>query len=351
MLLIFTNTYDLSANRIIERIGSDRVFRFNFDIWHEYKIELDAAGFTISNPTGHSIGRTDIAKAYWRKPISRFHLQGHRKPAAKVGLARLFRRMLGGERYPPKMSAQQRYLEAEMDYLTSEIRNLLWKDGKLVLVEPSSQSRLGKLVQLDIARHYFLVPPYSFFHDPDLAMRPARARVAKSLSSERLGLNAFFWTTAVDEAALNPRHPWFVQDRIDAGRDVTVVHVRGRNFAFGLDRNLFVARTVDWREAGDLTTPLWAPQEVPAPLLGQTNAFMREVGLDFGRLDFLQDGEIYWFLEVNSNGEWGWLDPQGKRGVLDALVSELDPDTPVHPIPLYPFDFADRDGNGGKMTG
>jgi hypothetical protein len=61
---------------------------------------------------------------------------------------------------------------------------------------------------------------------------------------------------------------------------------------------------------------------------------MRAIGLDFGRLDFLLKDETYWFLEVNSNGEWGWLDPDGSRGVLAALVAELHPDTPIHPLPV-----------------
>ena len=61
---------------------------------------------------------------------------------------------------------------------------------------------------------------------------------------------------------------------------------------------------------------------------------MRGVNLDFGRLDFLYDGSTYWFLEVNANGEWDWLDPNGDVGLLDKMVAELDPETPVHPIPV-----------------
>ena len=129
---------------------------------------------------------------------------------------------------------------------------------------------------------------------------------------------------------------------VDAERDVTVVHIRDQNFAFALDRSSFVDKSVDWRELGDITTPLWKPCAVPQQLERQIDAYMAELGLDFGRLDFLQEGETYWFLEVNANGEWGWLDFDGRRGVLSKLVDELHPDTPVHPIPLDPFHFASQ---------
>ena len=51
---------------------------------------------------------------------------------------------------------------------------------------------------------------------------------------------------------------------------------------------------------------------------------MRRAHLNFGRLDFLRgnDGELY-FLEVNSNGQWGWLDYKGDNGLVDAIIGEI----------------------------
>ena len=61
---------------------------------------------------------------------------------------------------------------------------------------------------------------------------------------------------------------------------------------------------------------------------------MTDANLHYGRLDFLYDGSTYAFLEVNSNGEWEWLDRDGSNGVLPRVVSEIHPDAPVHPIPI-----------------
>jgi hypothetical protein len=62
---------------------------------------------------------------------------------------------------------------------------------------------------------------------------------------------------------------------------------------------------------------------------------MAELGLHFGRLDFLLGEDGYWFLEVNTNGEWAWLDTEGHHGLLLKVASEIDPDQPRHPIPNY----------------
>ena len=35
---------------------------------------------------------------------------------------------------------------------------------------------------------------------------------------------------------------------------------------------------------------------------------MNELDLNYGRLDFIEDKENLYFLEVNPNGQFGWLD-------------------------------------------
>ncbi|MDP2295134.1 MAG: hypothetical protein Q8M24_06680, partial [Pseudolabrys sp.] len=62
-------------------------------------------------------------------------------------------------------------------------------------------------------------------------------------------------------------------------------------------------------------------------------AFMHEMGLQFGRLDFLKGSNGYYFLEVNTNGGWAWLDTQGCHGLLLKVVMEVDPDNVLHSIP------------------
>jgi D-alanine-D-alanine ligase-like ATP-grasp enzyme len=53
---------------------------------------------------------------------------------------------------------------------------------------------------------------------------------------------------------------------------------------------------------------------------------MRELGLRFGRIDLLANDlnlGKFWFLEVNPNGQWAWLDLEQRNGLFDAVIRFL----------------------------
>ena len=72
LTFIITNSYDLTANKLVERLGVDRVFRYNFDIWQQYPLVIDETGFCIRDAVGREVRQQHVAKVLWRKPISRY---------------------------------------------------------------------------------------------------------------------------------------------------------------------------------------------------------------------------------------------------------------------------------------
>lgn len=58
----YTNSFDLSTDLLIRRLGSERVFRFNLDLWKEYGIHIRPDGLAITNPAGVMVQEVDIAK-------------------------------------------------------------------------------------------------------------------------------------------------------------------------------------------------------------------------------------------------------------------------------------------------
>jgi len=310
--LIFTNSFDQTVDRLVRHIGADRIFRFNLDLWRDYRISIVRGDFSIVNPLGHEVRQADVAKFFWRKPLSKFRLKLDATGA----------------------SEQDFYLEEEVYYAVREIRSMMARLGKIVLIEPESTERSGKLTQMEAAHRYFDVPPYEFSYDP-LRRRASRQRIVKSLTSGRLDdRNFFLWTTQIDEAELDPATPWFIQDLVDAKLDITVVFVRNAMWTSSLDRSLFIDRTVDWREEGTPMVSQWQPHALPKEFEVAITAYMSDISLHYGRLDFLYDGRRYWFLEVNSNGEWGWLDRDGTKGLLNKIAEEIHPDTALYSIPI-----------------
>jgi len=126
----------------------------------------------------------------------------------------------------------------------------------------------------------------------------------------------------VEPSRLSADFPWFLQSKVDASHDITVVWVKGRCFAYALDRSLF--------DGPDCRMPTYM-HDLPWPACrlsvyeeAAVAGFMQETGYEFGRLDFLRssDGTL-WFLELNPNGQFAWLDPNGENGLLDTIAFEI----------------------------
>ena len=76
MLLIYTTSFDTTVDLLLHRMGGDGCFRFNFDLWRDYALEVTPAGFRIEDPTGRSIDDARTTKVLWRKPFPTKELGG-----------------------------------------------------------------------------------------------------------------------------------------------------------------------------------------------------------------------------------------------------------------------------------
>ncbi len=81
------------------------------------------------------------------------------------------------------------------------------------------------------------------------------------------------------------------------------------------------ADTFDWRRQEP--PPVFEVVELESDLEAKAVELVRRLGLAFGALDFVVDAEgRHFFLELNPNGEWGWLQRSGLP-VAEAIVDEL----------------------------
>ncbi|KAB0497179.1 RimK-like protein [Pseudomonas lini] len=49
---------------------------------------------------------------------------------------------------------------------------------------------------------------------------------------------------------------------------------------------------------------------------------VKNLGLRYGAIDLAFSEGVFWFIEINPTGEWGWLDRPG-RGISEAIAAEL----------------------------
>lgn len=296
MLLMLTNSIDATSDEVTRRVGPDRTFRFNLDLWREYEIRIDQNGFTLEDPSGRRCENTAIRALYLRKPEFNDPID------------------------VPAGGCEEAWLREQVKTLLQEIYNWCRDAGLVRLVEKNAQGRFGKFNQLWLAKKHFAVPEWMYVRSSRNISFPYPA-ITKAITAEYVTNYRMLLTTTVNVDCLDRSMPWMVQRQIDAIADITVVYVAGSSYAFQLDRSAFSG--VDWRRHIYTQDLPWRRIHLEPAINDAIVRFMTEAGLSFGRLDFLLQGQELFFLEVNPNGQWAWLDENGQEGIFDEVVAHL----------------------------
>jgi hypothetical protein len=306
VLLILTNSIDGTSDVLVHLCAERHhpVFRFNIDLWLDYRFAWTPAGFAIRDPSDRTVRSEDVSSCLWRRPS----LQD--TPGWRGGTVE-----------------DRTATEAELHAVVREIAEWTRARGYQRLIEPSAPRRVGRLAQMRVAGEFFLVPDWSV----GWGFRwPAGKRMVKRFVPEALGAqrDRHIFVQSVDAERLSPDFPWLTQAIGQGARDATVLYVNGRCFGFEMRSTRAELGVEDWRtlSSNGSDRDQWRPWALSASVADRVIAYMKRLGLRFGRLDFLTSEDEITFLEVNPNGQFGWLDEPGAwplhRAVLDAV---LDP--------------------------
>jgi len=124
---------------------------------------------------------------------------------------------------------------------------------------------------------------------------------------------------AVDEESLLAC-PQFFQEEISKNYELRVFATRSNACAFRIDSQKFEATEVDWR-FGNTFLP-FEPVDIAECVKTKIFRFLLEFNLNYGSFDFVVDhsGEL-WFLECNSDGQWGFLETH-EEALMSKMLSE-----------------------------
>jgi len=302
MHLVFTASYDVTTDMLVERMGA-KLLRLNNDRPHDHDIQINEGGFEIADKFGRMVNDRTLVTAFLRKPAPKCHEKGDEALHA----------------FRETTSAHNALLQ---------LISFRWPE-KLPL-NPSKMRDTGKFVQLHVAKSFLRTAPWAFTTVPeksgleqDVVLKTLHGQAFSEGTNEKDCRFIFVQLTKLSELADN--WPWFIQEKIDARFDLTVLYVDGATFALRLDRNNFEG--LDWRKhIGTEMDRAWERVELPLRLASDIDGYMRALGLRFGRLDFLANNKDLTdalFLEVNPNGQWGWMDTEMNNGIFDAVVDFL----------------------------
>jgi len=310
--LIVTNSADGTSDCLVRLLAQEnRMFlRWNIDLWQHYEITVTNHTHSVSDPTGRTIDLADRNTILlWRKPfVDQMNFDGL-----------------------PIDLDDQAFAREQMRWWLYALASKFTNEGRTRLVEPYADLRLPKLYQLDVAGKYFETPRYQFsICGKPLGLGPST--IAKPLGNPSVGSDRIFYTRLISAEELFRPYPWFVQGAIVGGIDMTCLYIHGACHFFECE---FIRdhTAVDWRT--EINTPEQSPWRLSTcndiPIWSElVRSYMKRVGLLFGRLDFIYQGGVLYFLEVNSNGQFGWLEDWPKLSLhAEFLKALLDPSTEI----------------------
>jgi glutathione synthase/RimK-type ligase-like ATP-grasp enzyme len=119
------------------------------------------------------------------------------------------------------------------------------------------------------------------------------------------------------------RAPMILQREIPKRADIRVVVVDDAVFATRILSQVHDETQVDWRRGVRMDLEHEA-MELPKEVSSACIAVTRDLGLRFAAIDLVEDREgEFWFLEVNPNGQWAWIEQRTGAPIKVAIVDAL----------------------------
>ncbi|MFJ6459487.1 ATP-grasp ribosomal peptide maturase [Streptomyces sp. NPDC091387] len=292
-VLVATEADDITADMVITQLNrrSVPVVRFNpADIGADLTVSARFGTCPVSiagqvRTPSRTMDLAEVRSVYWRRPVwpAFQHLEDNdaRFAAAQV------RYGLGGVLYS--------------------------LDGPLWINQPQRNAAADyKPTQLAVAQRLGLtVPPTLVTNDPSEArafMADHGRVIFKTLRWTRYERNEVpvtGWAEPVTADEIDESvcvTPHLFQARVDKVADVRVLVVGRRVFAVRIDSGL-----LDWRK--DYSALSYTVVDLPAQVGKALLTYLDHFGLVSGSFDLAVDrAGDYWWLELNPNGQWGWLE-------------------------------------------
>jgi glutathione synthase/RimK-type ligase-like ATP-grasp enzyme len=114
--------------------------------------------------------------------------------------------------------------------------------------------------------------------------------------------------------------PCIIQEYIEKQYELRVTVVGESVFAVRIMSQSQESTKVDWRRDSVSMTPYTLPKDITDKCL----MLIRKLGLSFGAIDLIRDdmGQ-YYFLEINPNGQWAWIEAETGLAISDAIINFL----------------------------
>lgn len=295
--LIITSSYDKTSDYIIHKHPELNWFRFNLDEFSKYLVTYDKNGFSI-NFDADSILEKGCTSIYYRKP-SPENLNGVFEP-----------------RY-------QSYAHKEA---YSWIEGIIESFEGICLTKPSiMRPASNKILQAKLAEQVeFRIPTYlmtnavcstkNMFSKKTIIKPLAVGIIQDDENKEYVQTNIVDPTISMEALKYSPSYFQSYQPKdyevraTFVGTEVFTVKIESKN-------------DIDWRKRGNDIS--YSICQMPNSIREKCVKFMKLCNMEFGCFDFIVKNNKWFFLEMNVNGQWAWLEFETKLDISGSIARFL----------------------------
>ena len=118
--------------------------------------------------------------------------------------------------------------------------------------------------------------------------------------------------------------PVLFQEQVAKKRELRITVVGKQIFAAGMDTQSVSAASTDWRAEHDISAIPHHIEKLPNHIGRLCVEMLSKLGLTFGAFDMILTPENnYVFLEINPNGQWGWIEDLTGMPISETIASTL----------------------------
>lgn len=311
MLLLVTNQRDITMDYVVAELQRRKVPYFRLNTEHLPSSRCTLASYPRSSWSITLDGRTltgdMVTAAYFRRP--------------------------GAPLIPGTVTNQgeRSYIEAEW---ASFLKSLYTRLDGLWLNSPTAIFMAeDKPLQLMLAHEIGLRVPNATITNDIHSVRgitefgpaigkPLRQAVLAGEVERIIFTTRLSMPTDDDDYAISLT-PFIAQSEIKKKYDVRVTVVGEAIFATAIRSQEHLETQVDWRKG---CRPDLLHERIELPTFESRCCFelVRKLGLRYGAIDFICDeSDCFWFLEINPNGQWAWIENLTNYPIASAIVDEL----------------------------
>ncbi|MFX0141485.1 MAG: hypothetical protein ACFFDN_48050 [Candidatus Hodarchaeota archaeon] len=314
MILILTNKYDISADYVTNILHKKKYefLRINSEDIINKKVSIELPEFTYTIQSKEKIFNINknLNSVWFRRPGKPFEFEPLERQPEK-----------------PIMTYIENQWHIFLESLLS-IDHVYWMNNPM-----NNHIAENKIYQLKIANKLgFKIPKSCITNDLQILNEFLKSLnkeiIAKSLYLpliEYAEKDYFIFTNIIEtindikkeELSLSPV---IFQEYLKQKIDYRVTVVGDTCFSVRIEfKNNKIP--VDWRTYKNNIR--FKKTDLPSDIINKCIKLVKYFSLNFGAIDLVESKDDFYFLEINPNGEWGWLQTEANLPIAETIVQYL----------------------------